>query len=59
MRRRVDLLWTDVSEERTTSIFRVEKSASREPAWAGGCSHSGMQIDPLYFEHWNSTGQEE
>jgi hypothetical protein len=24
---RVDLVWTDVSEERITSIFRVEKSA--------------------------------
>jgi hypothetical protein len=36
MWRRVDLLWTDVSEERIASIFRVEKSASEEPAWAGG-----------------------
>jgi hypothetical protein len=25
---------TDVSEERIASIFRVEKSASEEPAWA-------------------------
>jgi hypothetical protein len=33
---RVDLVWTDVSEERIASIFRVEKSASKEPAWAGG-----------------------
>jgi hypothetical protein len=24
-------------EERIASIFRVEKSASEEPAWAGGC----------------------
>jgi hypothetical protein len=38
MWRRVDLVWTDVSEERIVSIFRVEKSASEEPAWAGGCS---------------------
>jgi hypothetical protein len=29
----VDLVWTDVSEERTASIFRVKKSASDEPAW--------------------------
>jgi hypothetical protein len=29
----VDLMWTDVSEERIASIFRVEKSASEEPAW--------------------------
>jgi hypothetical protein len=28
MWRRVDLVWTDVSEERIASIFRVEKSAS-------------------------------
>jgi hypothetical protein len=28
----VDLGLTDVSEERVASIFRVEKSASREPA---------------------------
>jgi hypothetical protein len=31
------LVWTDVSEERIASIFRVEKSASEEPVWAGGC----------------------
>jgi hypothetical protein len=37
MWRRVDLVWTDVSEGRIPSIFRVEKSASEEPAWAGGC----------------------
>jgi hypothetical protein len=40
MWRLVDLVWTDVSEERIASIFRVEKSASEEPAWAGGCSHT-------------------
>jgi hypothetical protein len=34
----VDLASTDVSEERIASIFRVEKSASGEPAWAGGCT---------------------
>jgi hypothetical protein len=38
MWRHVDLVWTDVSEERIASVFRVEKSASEEPAWAGGCS---------------------
>jgi hypothetical protein len=36
MWRRVDIVWTDVSEERIASIFRVEKSASDEPAWSGG-----------------------
>jgi hypothetical protein len=35
---RVDIVWTDVSEERIASILMVEKSASEEPAWAGGCS---------------------
>jgi hypothetical protein len=33
MWRRVDLVLTDVSEERITSIFRVENPASEEPAW--------------------------
>jgi hypothetical protein len=36
MWRRVDLLWTDVSEKRIASTVRVEKSASEEPEWAGG-----------------------
>jgi hypothetical protein len=31
MWRHVELVWTDVSEERDASIFRVEKSASEEP----------------------------
>jgi hypothetical protein len=39
---RVDLLRTDVSEERVASIFRVEKSASEEPAWAGGTVEEEM-----------------
>jgi hypothetical protein len=34
---RVDLVWSDVSEERFASIFRVEKSAYEKPAWSGGC----------------------
>jgi hypothetical protein len=38
MWRRVDLVWTDVSEERIAYIFKVEKSASEEPAWTV-CSH--------------------
>jgi hypothetical protein len=38
MWRRVVLVWTDVSEERIASIFRAEKSAREELAWAGGCS---------------------
>jgi hypothetical protein len=37
MWRCVDLALTDVSEEHLASIFRVEKSASGEPAWADGC----------------------
>jgi hypothetical protein len=39
MWRCVDLALTDVSEERIATIFRVEKSASGEPASAGGWSH--------------------
>jgi hypothetical protein len=37
MWRCVNLVWTDVSEEHIASIFRVEKSGSEEPVWAGGC----------------------
>jgi hypothetical protein len=40
MWRRVDLVSTDVSEERIASIFKVEKSASEAPAWAGAQSAS-------------------
>jgi hypothetical protein len=35
---RVVLVWTDVSEHRITSIFRVEESASEEPERASSCS---------------------
>jgi hypothetical protein len=44
MWRRVDLVWTLVSEERIASIFGVEKSASEEPVWVGNQQagfHSG------------------
>jgi hypothetical protein len=44
MWRRVDLVLTEVSEERIASIFRVEKSASEEPAWAGGCTKTQDNI---------------
>jgi hypothetical protein len=37
MWRCVCLVLNDVSEERIASIFRIEKSVSEEPAWAGGC----------------------
>jgi hypothetical protein len=45
--RRLDLVWTDISEERIASIFVVEKSASEEPASASGCrlSHQS-KTDP-------------
>jgi hypothetical protein len=36
MWRRVDLVWTDFTEESIASIFTVEKSASEEPTWTGG-----------------------
>jgi peptidoglycan/xylan/chitin deacetylase (PgdA/CDA1 family) len=48
MWRSVDLVWTEVSEERISSIFRVKKSASEEPAWAGGCRF-------LYLEDGGDT----
>jgi hypothetical protein len=41
MWRRVDLVWIDVSEEGIASIFRVEKSASEEPAWRDGYPEDG------------------
>jgi hypothetical protein len=41
---RVDLAWTDVSEERIASIFKVEKFGDGEPAWAGGCRLQLPQI---------------
>jgi hypothetical protein len=45
--RREDLVdRTDVSEERIASIFRVEKSASEEPAWTGGCTRSTRRHIP-------------
>jgi hypothetical protein len=45
MWRSVDLVnWTDVSVERITTIFWVEKSASQEPAWAGGCRSTRRHI---------------
>jgi hypothetical protein len=37
MCRRVVLVWTDVSEERIDSIFRVEKSTNEKPAWGSSC----------------------
>jgi hypothetical protein len=52
MWRRVDVVWTDVSEERIASIFRIEKSASEEPARAAGYrlergSREGPEYCPL------------
>jgi hypothetical protein len=37
MWRHVDLVWIDILEECMASIFRVGKSISEEPAWAGDC----------------------
>jgi hypothetical protein len=54
MWRRVDLLWTQVSEERIASIFRVEKLASEEPVWAGGwrLSHQSKNTQLYMFFDW-------
>jgi hypothetical protein len=46
--RYVELVWTDVLEERIASISRVQKSASEEPAW-GGCSH--IPQDDILHSH--------
>jgi hypothetical protein len=45
----VDLVCTDVSEELIAFIFRVEKSASKEPARAGGCRLSHQLKTPSYI----------
>jgi hypothetical protein len=37
---RVDLVLTDVLEERIASISGYKKSTTEEPAWAGGCRHT-------------------
>jgi hypothetical protein len=49
MWRCVVLVWTDVSEERIASIFRVEKSASEGPAWSCGCRLSQQSKTPSYM----------
>jgi hypothetical protein len=51
MWRCVDLMWIDVSEERIAFIFKVEKSASEEPAWAGGCSLRHIAEDGILHCH--------
>jgi hypothetical protein len=50
MWRCVDLMWTDVSEERIAAIFRVEKSTSEEPTWAGSCMllNAGSSLVDFY-----------
>jgi hypothetical protein len=50
----VDLVWTNVLEERTASIFRVEESLSEEPPWVGGCRLSHLLITPSYITAYNS-----
>jgi hypothetical protein len=56
MWRRVGLVWTDVSEERITSIFRAEKSASEESAWemASHIPEDGILSNSI---HWISQGK--
>jgi hypothetical protein len=54
MWRCVDHGITDVSEERIASIFRVKKSASGEPASAGGCRRSHKLETSSYIR----TGRE-
>jgi hypothetical protein len=49
MWRRVYRVWTDVSEERTASIFRVEKFANEEPACADGSLLSQESQFPTFL----------
>jgi hypothetical protein len=49
MWRCVDAALADVLEERIASIFRVEKSASGEPASAGGCRRSHQSDTTSYI----------
>jgi hypothetical protein len=58
---RVNLVWTEVSEERIAFIFTVEKSVSEEPVWAGGCILSHQSKTLSYIRrgeergsHWKS-----
>jgi hypothetical protein len=54
---RVDVVdWTDVSEDRIASIFRVEKSASEEPAWAGSCRTDSQSKTPSYIWAGGESG---
>jgi hypothetical protein len=53
MWRRVDFVWADVSEERIASIFRIEKSANEEPAWADCCNH--IPEDGILHSHRHLT----
>jgi hypothetical protein len=50
----VDLASTAVSKERIASNFRVEKSASGEPAWTGGCRlvHSSQVFLPWRWRRY-------
>jgi hypothetical protein len=55
MWRRVDLVWSDVSEKRIASIFRVEKSASEEQASAATCSRLFLARGFFYPEDGDDT----
>jgi hypothetical protein len=53
----VDPGLTDVSEERIASIFRVEESASGEPASAGGCRLSYQSERTSYIRRGTEGGK--
>jgi hypothetical protein len=57
MWRHVDLVWTDVSEERIASIFRVEKSPSEDPAQNKYLQHykTATKGDNIVIERLEST----
>jgi hypothetical protein len=57
MWRRVNLVWTDISEERIASILRVEKSMSEERALqsAATCSRRFLARGLFYPEDGGDT----
>jgi hypothetical protein len=54
---RVNLRGTDISEERITSILRVEKSASKEPACEVASRLSHQSKTPSLYKNREREGE--
>jgi hypothetical protein len=50
---RVIFVWTDVSEDRRASIFRIEEYTSGEPEWASSCRFLARRF--FYHEDGGDT----